>query len=119
MSSRLVLVLLAYVTTSTAGLLLMRSVLKRPDADLLSIETLTSGRLMLGGLLYCVSFAFWLMALARFNLTTAYPFFIGVGYTSIMFCSIVFLGEPISLTKAIGAVLVGAGLLLVASGSAA
>jgi multidrug transporter EmrE-like cation transporter len=116
-SVRFAVILLAYVVTSTAGLLLLRSQLKREDVELLSVATLTNGQLLLGGLLYCASFAFWMLALARFDLTTAYPFFIGASYTSITVCAVAFLDESFTFAKGLGTLLVGVGLLLVASGA--
>jgi len=117
LTPRFIAILAAYVCTGTGGLLLMRAELRRPDTVLLSLSTLTNWRLILAFVLYASSFLMWLLAVERYELTTAYPFFIGIGYTSLMVCAILVLGESVDLVKLIGIVLVGAGLLLVASRS--
>ncbi len=115
MTLRFAALLLAYVTTSTGGLVLMRHELRKPDVTLLSVDSLTNSRLLLSLVLYAASFGFWLLAVERYPLTTAYPFFIGVGYTSVTVLAIVILGEHITLLRGLGITLVGAGLLLVAT----
>lgn len=116
LSTRFVVLLLAYVCTSTAGLILMRSELRRPDAVLVSLDAITNVKLVLGIVLYGLSFFFWLLAVSRFELTTAYPFFIGLGYTSVTVFAVLILGESFDVQKGVGVVLVGVGLLLVATG---
>lgn len=112
MSLRFVAILLAYVCSSTTGLVLMRHELRRPDVSVISVDSLTNWRLLLAVLLYAASFGFWLLALERYPLTTAYPVFIGVGYTSVTLCAIFLLHEHMTLTKALGMGFVGVGLLL-------
>lgn len=108
--------LLAYVVTSTGGLIQLRAQLRRDDVVLLSAQTLTNWPLIFGMVLYGLSFFLWLLAVSRFDLSTAYPFFIGVGYTSVTVLAVLVLDEPMSVTKAIGAALVGLGLIFVATG---
>ncbi len=69
--------------------------------------------MLLAVLLYAASFGFWLLALERYPLTTAYPVFIGVGYTSVTLCAIFLLHEHISVVRGLGIALIGLGLLLV------
>jgi undecaprenyl phosphate-alpha-L-ara4N flippase subunit ArnE len=113
MNLRFMLILLAYVTTSATGLVLMRAELRRPDVALVSAASATNWRLLLALALYAASFGFWLLALARYPLTTAYPVFIGVGYAAVTVCAVVFLDERITSLKLAGIVCIGAGLLLV------
>jgi multidrug transporter EmrE-like cation transporter len=113
LSVRFVAILVAYVCSSTTGLVLMRRELRRPDVSVLSLASLTNWRLLLAVLLYAASFGFWLLALERYPLTAAYPVFIGVGYTSVTLCAILLLHEDISLTRGFGIAMIGVGLVFV------
>jgi undecaprenyl phosphate-alpha-L-ara4N flippase subunit ArnF len=114
-SIRFFAILVAYVGTGTPGLVLMRSELRRPHAQLVSWATVTNWRILLAFGLYATSFLCWLLAVQRYELTTAYPFFTGVGYTALMIFAVLVLGEHVNLVKGLGIALVGAGLILVAS----
>ena len=113
LSFRFVAMLLAYVASSTIGLVLMRHELRQPDVNVISIDSLTNWRLICAVLLYAASFAFWLLALSRYPLTTVYPVFIGIGYTTVTLCAIFFLHEHLTVVR-LRPRLVGVGLLLVA-----
>ena len=113
LSVRFIAILVAYVCSSTTGLVLMRHELRRPDVTVLSLDSLTNWRLVLAVLLYAASFGFWLLALERYPLTTAYPVFIGVSYTTVTLCAILLLHEHMSVVRGLGVVLIGLGLLLV------
>ena len=112
MTFRFVATLLAYVTSSTIGLVLMRHELRQPDVNVISVDSLTNWRLICAVLLYAVSFAFWLLALSRYPLTTVYPVFVGIGYSAVTLCAIFFLHEHLTVVKAFGLGFVGVGLLL-------
>ena len=104
----------AYVVLSTAGLLLLRSTLgSTHDGGGSQISTLLSDpEFLLGAGLYAISFLTWMLALRRFAITTVYPLFIGSGYAAVTLGSLVFLGESLSVFRAFGIVLIGAGVLL-------
>jgi drug/metabolite transporter (DMT)-like permease len=55
----------------------------------------------------------WMAAMTRFDLNYAYPF-MSLAFIIVMIFSITFLGEVFSLQKAIGTVMVVAGLIVVA-----
>ena len=55
----------------------------------------------------------WMAAMTRFELTYAYPF-MSLAFIIVMVFSISFLGESFSIQKALGTVLVVAGLVVVA-----
>ena len=112
MTLRFVATLLAYVVSSTIGLVLMRHELRQPDVNVISVDSLTNWRLICAVLLYAVSFAFWLLALSRYPLTTVYPVFVGIGYSAVTLCAIFFLHEHLTVVKAFGLGFVGVGLLL-------
>jgi multidrug transporter EmrE-like cation transporter len=105
----------AYVVLSTAGLLLLRSALGGDDAatGVSHVSLLLSNpAFIVGACLYAISFLTWMLALRRFAITTVYPLFIGSGYTAVTLGSLIFLGESLSITGAIGIVLIGAGVVL-------
>src|SRR5262249_21213965 len=66
MTLRFVATLLAYVASSTTGLVLMRHELRAPDVNVVSVDSLTNWRLIFAVVLYAISFAFWLLALSRY-----------------------------------------------------
>lgn len=109
---RLVVHVAGYVVLSTAGLVLLRSSLAqagRPAAELLR-----DPRLLVGGALYAASFLAWLSALRYYQLSVIYPVVVGLGYTAVLLASVVFLDEHISGARAVGMLLVGVGILLLA-----
>lgn len=105
----------AYVVLSTAGLLLLRSALGGGD-DATGVShvslLLSNPAFIVGACLYAISFLTWMLALRRFAITTVYPLFIGSGYTAVTLGSLIFLGESLSITGAVGIVLIGAGVVL-------
>ncbi len=53
----------------------------------------------------------WMAAMTKFELSYAYPY-MGLAFILVMLFSIVFLGEPVSVTKVIGTGLVVLGLII-------
>jgi multidrug transporter EmrE-like cation transporter len=70
-------------------------------------------RLAIGIFCYGLSFLIWLIALRSYALTTVYPLFIGVGYSSVVLASFIILGENASLVRVVGIAFVGIGVVLV------
>jgi multidrug transporter EmrE-like cation transporter len=70
---------------------------------------------VVGGLaLYGASTCLWLLVLARVNLSVAYPF-VGLGFIATMLFGALFLGEPLTLWRMLGTLLIALGVVLVAS----
>jgi multidrug transporter EmrE-like cation transporter len=108
----LALYIAAYAVLNSAGLLLVRSALKdRPSA--LTLGALAEPRLILGLGLYALGFLAWIMTLRRYELATVYPVFVGVGYVSVVVASALLLSEQITVTRLMGILLVGVGVILV------
>jgi drug/metabolite transporter (DMT)-like permease len=101
--------LVVYVTLSTTGLLLLRS--RLAGAELANLPT--DALFLLGGICYAVSFLTWMLALRRFEVVRAFPIFAGTSYAAVMLGAVLILGERLTEGGVAGAVLVGAGILLI------
>ncbi|HCY86049.1 MAG TPA: small multi-drug resistant family protein [Desulfobacteraceae bacterium] len=68
---------------------------------------------VLGGMAaYVAGAVFWLIVLARVEVSRAYPF-VGLGFIGTMLFAYFFLNEPITLNKFMGTLLVVAGIILI------
>jgi multidrug transporter EmrE-like cation transporter len=103
-----------YAVTSTSGLVLLSTSLR--DREFTSVIEL-AGRpvLWLGAVLYVASFGCWLYILSQERVSTAYPLAIGLSYTATLIASITLLGDRMPAIKLAGVILIGAGVLLIAS----
>jgi multidrug transporter EmrE-like cation transporter len=110
----LALYTVVYVALSTGGLLILRRSLPRVghEGGLVS-SVLSHPEVIAGGILYLLSFATFLLAIRRFQLSLVYPVFVGCGYIAVVLGAWIVLDERLSLTRGLGIVLVGGGLLLV------
>lgn len=71
---------------------------------------------VLGGFaLYGLGAVIWLFVLARMDVSVAYPF-VALGFLMTMVLGFLVFGEPITIRKAIGTLIVGVGIYLVAAG---
>ena len=66
-----------------------------------------------GAALYAVSFLVWLVIVTRLPLTVAYPVAIGLSLVAVTIGAVVWLGEPLSAIRMLGAALVLAGIALI------
>jgi multidrug transporter EmrE-like cation transporter len=107
------MLLAAYVTTSSFGLLLLKQSLNRIRAADGAMLTLTPNTFLLaaGFVLYVVSFALWIRILARLPLSTAYPVAIGLTMAASTTGAVLLLGERLSAFKLVGMLLVFAGCI--------
>lgn len=88
-----------------------------PDASLW-IKTLgmvMSPMVLLGLALYGVGTVFWLFALRQLDLSLAYPF-VAMSFVMVAGSGMLFLGEPVQLSRLIGLGLIIIGLLVMARG---
>lgn len=79
-----------------------------------AFTTILTNLYVIGGLaLYGLGMVFWLGVLSRVDVSQAYPF-VGLGFLLTMAFGILLLGEPFSVGRAAGTLMVLAGVLLVA-----
>jgi multidrug transporter EmrE-like cation transporter len=112
-----VLLFAGYTAMSVVGLVLMRLGLPAISRDgfgqaswapLLEVGA--------GATLYLGAFAVWLAILSRIELSVAYPVAIGLTLVFVSVSSAVLLKEPVDLGRALGIVLILAGISVVARG---
>ena len=78
--------------------------------------TFTDWRVILGFALVFGGALFWLGVISRVNLSFAYPL-LALNYVIILIPSRLFLGETITLTKLVGAIIVVAGVIVITWGA--
>ena len=66
----------------------------------------------LGIFCYCLSLLFWLWVLSRVPVSVAYPM-LSIGYIFSIFAGYIFFGEPITLLKVCGVLIIMLGVYLV------
>jgi multidrug transporter EmrE-like cation transporter len=101
-----------YVFFGSGGILLLRASLSGHDGGLVH-AALHDYRVALGAVFYVIGFTLWLAALRRYDVTLAYPIFAGAAYIGVMVGGAVILGESFTTVKLIGALLIGAGLIVI------
>ena len=101
--------LVAYVLSSSAGVLLLRHSLA--GASLAGAAG--SPLLWVGGVMYALSFGLWLLALRSHQVSVVYPLFVGASLIGVAIGGGLFLGETIGLLRATGILVVILGLGLV------
>lgn len=74
-------------------------------------QTIFSPFILLGIFLYACSVIFWLLLLARMELSQAYPL-LSINYLLIIFIGWLFLGESFTLNKFVGALLICLGIFI-------
>ena len=72
-----------------------------------------NGFVITGLALYGASAVLWLFALAKLDVSVAYPF-VGLGFLLTMFLGAILFGEPVGAARVVGTVLVVTGVILVA-----
>jgi multidrug transporter EmrE-like cation transporter len=101
-----------YAVLNTLGLLLLRTALRDRANGRTLTTLLTQPRLLFGLALYALGFVTWVASLRRYELSTVYPVFVGVGYVSVVGASVVVLSEHMTAARVVGIALVGAGVVL-------
>lgn len=76
------------------------------------LGALTNIHVIAGIGLYALSAVVWLALLSRVELSVAYPM-LSLGYVLIVFVAWAFLGEPMTVWKALGVILIAIGVWLV------
>src|SRR6476660_2888310 len=94
----------------------IQGAIKTGDPTEIAFKLLTSPLVLAGLCCFGLSAFLWLFVLSRVPLSSAYPF-VALGiFVTVLAGSVVF-AEPISLTKAVGVVVIISGLVLVGLGS--
>jgi multidrug transporter EmrE-like cation transporter len=92
----------------------VRRAIAEGDPLTIVITVATTPSILLGFLCFAVSVLMWLMVLARTPLSTAYPF-VALGITLTVAAGVALFGEPLSIQKIVGVVLIIIGIVAVAS----
>lgn len=77
-----------------------------------TIKIATNPNIIIGLLLYGLSFALWLVALSRLDVSIAYPL-LSIGYIIMPFVAYLFLGEVLSILRITGICIIIAGVYIV------
>ncbi len=110
------LLLIAIVLGVMAQLLLKQGMSQRPNFRLKDLTLLTGNFPVLAGLsCFGISILLYLQALAKLNLSVAYPT-VSLGYVLVIIMSKVCFKEPISPTRWISVFIICAGVALVGLG---
>lgn len=97
------------------GLTQVNSLLSQTSLTLQGIRYLAGNiYIWLGMLGLGLGFVFWMAGMARTQLSSAYPLFVGVEYTLIMFLSWLILTESFTPVKIAGIILVFIGIIIIA-----
>lgn len=117
------LILLSVTLSAVAQIVLKHGMTAPATRDamagggLQAVTTIITNAYVIGGLaLYGLGMVFWLGVLSRVDVSQAYPF-VGLGFLLTMAFGVLLLGEPFSVGRAAGTLMVLAGVLLVARSS--
>lgn len=110
----LTLFILAYLSCSTLGLLLLKSSLLgiHPDSPLSYLKLLLDIKFDIGFFLYAISFLLWIALLSKKDISYIYPIVIGLSYICIIASAIFLLKENFTTGKAIGSLFIGLGIII-------
>ena len=118
---RTLLLIFAGVIICTVGQVMMKIGMNRigeislNDLSGTIIKVTTSPLLILAMFLYVIGFCIWLVVLSRANLSMAYPI-LALSYAMVPLAAWGILGEPISLIRWIGILIICFGILVVLKG---
>lgn len=110
-------ILLASVAFGAVGQLILKAGMNGLGKSQFSAETLirmaTSPLLLVGVAVFCISTLLWLFALAKADLSFAYPF-LSLTYLAVLVGGAVFFREEVTLPRVLGFVVIIAGVWVVA-----
>ncbi|MGQ9631411.1 MAG: transporter [bacterium] len=116
------LVLLYVVLNATAQILLKMGMssqilsVRGGDAFSLIFKVILNPKLIVGILLFGLSFLTWLIIVSKEELSYAFPIVVGLGYAAIVILSFIILKENIGFLKLIGIGLIGIGIIFIFRG---
>jgi len=104
---------IVYTALNTSGLLLLRVSLQHMHGSAGVRSVIVDPRFIGGVICYGLAFMTWLVTLSTNPLSTVYPLFVGVAYSSVVLASFGLLHEHVTTPKLAGIGLVGVGILFV------
>ena len=115
-----IIYILISVLASTVGQLLLKKGMNSVGSITLSTSQIvsitwkmvTNPYVFIGLIIYIAGTVFWLAALSRVDLSYAYPF-ASLSYVVMLVASWMMFGEQITLSRIIGTVVIGIGVLLI------
>jgi len=109
-----------YLIINISGLTLMKQGMSKSSFDIfnsntgfLSIESILDFRVVLGSVLYVLSFLTWLYLLKKYDLSYIFPIVTGLSYIGVLTVSFFLLSERFNLIKLVGATLILVGVMLI------
>jgi len=110
---------LAIISNGIANVAFKKAVMRAPVEEGIGgfLQLASEPWMWLGAFSACVLLGCYLYALKGIDLSIAYPVVTGLAMLGIVLTGIVFLGETISITKALGIVMVLIGVLLLKQSS--
>ncbi len=77
------------------------------------LQTLAQPTILIGVVLYIVSFVMWLSLLSMMEISAVYPIFVSAAFLIVMAGSAVWFGENVNAMRIIGTLVVALGILIV------
>ena len=118
-SSTLLSLLISILTAATAQIILKKGASTLSDLKFslsgifdLILSIFQNKWLLIGMILFVISFCFYIFVLSKIQLNFAYPIMVSVGMILVLIGSWVFLGEKLSLGNIIGVALIILGIFL-------
>lgn len=111
----LIISIIIYLVCSTAGLMLLKGSVIGGQFDSIRsyFQLLLNYKFIIGFVLYAFSFVVWIFLLSKKDLSYIYPIVIGLSYVLIMLMAVIILKENFTFNKAIGATLIGVGIIVI------
>lgn len=116
-----VLMILANIIFAAGGNLLLKSGMNAagsvsethlPLAQY-ALLVFTKPQILIGVGLYIVSFVMWLALLSMMDISVVYPIFVSAAFLIVMAGSVLWFGENVNLLRALGTLVVAAGIAMV------
>lgn len=113
---RFALLIVLYVVLNSMAQLLLKQGASAAAGSWVVLGLPVNARLAGGIGLFGLSFLVWIYILAKENLSFAFPFAVGLGYSTVVLLAVLYLGETVSARQIVGIAAVLLGLLLIAGG---
>ena len=78
-----------------------------------ALQTLCKPQILVGVVLYILSFVMWLSLLSMMDISVVYPIFVSAAFLIVMAGSVIWFGEHVNLLRVLGTLVVAAGIFLV------
>jgi len=78
-----------------------------------ALQTLCKPQILVGVMLYILSFVMWLSLLSMMDISVVYPIFVSAAFLIVMAGSVIWFGEHVTPTRVLGTLVVAVGIFLV------